>query len=91
MTTSDDWLNKNVITPYTNFLYKIINSNGMYGECKSVGTGDISFRKLFYIVNTLKDLFPCVKKMSNLSRYYSVVEKKMRTGISVGYVFAHAF
>ena len=62
----------------------------MYGQCKMQGIIDISFRKLFYIVNTLKELFPCVKKMSNLSRYYSVTEKQLQTQISTDYVFAHA-
>ena len=52
--TTDEWLNQNIIAPYTSFLYKIINSNGMYGQCKMQGIIDISFKKLFYIINTLK-------------------------------------
>ena len=52
--TSDEWLNQNIITPYTSFLYKIINSNGMYGQCKMQGIIEVSFKKLFYLINTLK-------------------------------------
>lgn len=63
----------------------------MYGECKLQGILDISFKKLFYIINTLKDLFPCVKKMSNLSRYYSHTEKQLNSTVSNDYVLTHAY
>ena len=63
----------------------------MYGECKIHGVMDISFKKLFYIINTLKDLFPCVKKMSNLSRYYSQTEHQLHATVSNDYVLTHAY
>jgi len=53
------------------FLYKIINSGGLYAECKFKGAVDISFKMMFYAINTLLDLFPCVNKMSSLYRYYN--------------------
>jgi hypothetical protein len=89
--TGDEWLDKNVIHPYANFLYKIINSNGLYGECKNQGVLEISFRKLFYTINTLRDLFPCVKKMSSLHRYYSITEKQLHTTATSDYVYVQAY
>ena len=39
----------------------------------------------------LKDLFPCVKKMSNLSRYYIKTEKEINSSLTVDYVSMIAF
>ena len=46
---------------------------------------------LFYTINMLKYLFPCVKKMSSLSRYYSKIEKDLQCKLTYDYVMVHAF
>lgn len=39
----------------------------------------------------LKDLFPCVKKMSNLSRYYIKIETQLNSTLTMDYISMIAF
>lgn len=90
MVTKDQWLNEWILHPYTMFLYKIINSGDLYSVCKKKKI-EISFKMLFYVINTLFDLFPCVHKMSSLYRYYHHTEKLMKTEATIDYVMTIAY
>ncbi len=39
----------------------------------------------------MKCLFPCVKKMSSLSRYYNKIENDLNSKLTYDYVMVHAF
>jgi hypothetical protein len=46
---------------------------------------------LFYVINTLKALFPCVKKMASLYRYYHKIESTLKSTVTTDYILIHAY
>lgn len=46
---------------------------------------------LFYVINTLNELFPCVRKISSLHRYYSAREKQLSTSATTDFVMVLAY
>ena len=67
----DKWLTENIVKHYISFLKKILYSEEMFKKCRNPNEVEVSTDNLFYIINLLKDLFLCVKKISNLGRYYT--------------------
>lgn len=46
---------------------------------------------LFYVINTLNELFPCVRKISSLHRYYSPREKQLNTSATSDFVMVLSY
>lgn len=86
----DEWLSKNVLKQYGNFLHKVSRSEEYYKRSKASGVVEFSFDLLFYIINLLKSLFHSVRKISPLARYYNQVEHHSKHFLS-DFVYVNAY
>ena len=49
LSSSNEWLNENVIMPYYLFLKKVMASQELYDSLKASGKGNFDFEKIFYL------------------------------------------
>ena len=70
LSSSNEWLNENIILPYYLFLKKVVASHELYTSVKASGKGQFNFEKIFYLYQLFIELFKVVKKMPLLGRYY---------------------